>query len=210
MCVCVFLSAKACLQHLFEIGLPAGFGWGKADFDINEKSQMARVLSTETRCGIVFFSSMPNNGISPNMWGHKLSSLSSFLLKPKITITISHYKSNWKSRWGVCHGGSMIHAGGVAWCLCTGGLRCAGLVPPALAACDAIVLLCSFSQVLVHCSPEFSETCCIDIQGLFLIPITALSLSFCLSLSLFLFLSLYLYLSPSFRNSLPFSLPCQR
>lgn len=67
MCVCVFLSAKACLQHLFEIGLPAGFGWGKADFDINEKSQMARVLSTETRCGIVFFSSMPNNGISPNM-----------------------------------------------------------------------------------------------------------------------------------------------
>lgn len=67
MCVCVFLSAKACLQHLFEIGLPAGFGWGKADFDINEKSQMARVLSTETRCGIVFFSSMPNNSISQNM-----------------------------------------------------------------------------------------------------------------------------------------------
>ncbi|KAF0034476.1 hypothetical protein F2P81_012234 [Scophthalmus maximus] len=43
----------------------------------------------------------------------------------------------------------------------------------ALAACDAIVLSRSYAQVLVHCSPEFSQTCCIDIQGLFRIPITA-------------------------------------
>lgn len=55
-----------------------------------------------------------------------------------------------------------------------GCLDCAELVAPALAACDAGVLSCSFSQVLVHCSPEFSQTCCIDIQALCLIPITAL------------------------------------
>lgn len=79
-----------------------------------------------------------------------------------------------------------------------GCLDCAGLLPPALAACDASVLLCSFSQVLVHCSPEFSQTCCIDIQGLCLIPITALSFS----------LSLSVWLPPSETRSL-FPYPVQ-
>ncbi len=86
-------------------------------------------------------------------------------------------KPNRKSKRGIV----LFYVAGTALRFCIGDLDYAGLEPPALAAFDAIVLSCSFSQVLVHCSPEFSETCCIDIQGLFLIPITALSPSLSLS-----------------------------
>lgn len=75
-----------------------------------------------------------------------------------------------------------------------GGLGLARTGNPTLAACDVIVLSCTFFKVLVHCSPEFSQTGCIDIQGLFLIPITALSLS----------LSPSFCIAPSFRKSLSF------
>lgn len=39
--------------------------------------------------------------------------------------------------------------------------------------CRAVCPCClSFSQVLVHCSSDFPPTCCIDIQGLPLNPIS--------------------------------------
>lgn len=95
-----------------------------------------------------------------------------FLFKQQISIL--HVKSSRKSIRGDV---MMVYSCGwsrVLFLYIVGCLDCAGLDPPALAACDASVLSCSFSQVLVHCSPEFSQTCCIDIPGLCLIPITAL------------------------------------
>lgn len=176
---------KACLQHLFKIGLPVGFGGG-ADFHVNETSTIIFSHNNKKRgAAFYFLAGKLYSSIYLNIWVHKLFQLSFYLnLCDSFTCEISG-----------CHIGVISHGCGAAWWFCMGGLNCAGVIPPALA------LACSFSQVLVHCSPEFSLTCCIDIQGLFLIPITALSLFFSLSS-----LSPAVWLPPSEALSLSLSL----